>query len=164
MTVLVIFKRFEIWLLLAVVISLLVFAFRAEPAPDPDKPTIGPLAASPSEHDPAVARSVPEPPDPAAPPFSIREVQVDRAAAGWIVETVFAGRSPGPGDLDLDSAAATTADGEPVPRFFEPFRPSALLPSNASEESVATLRWWLEKPAETLWIDVAGRSLRAELP
>ena len=47
-------------------------------------------------------------------------------------------------------------------RFFEPFREPAVL--LASGDSVATLKWWLERPADAIWLDLEGERVKAELP
>lgn len=164
MPFLVILKRFEVWLLLVTVMALLVFALRPEsstpevistgtPGPDED-PKITHPAETTSADEPEVPSET----------VIIREVRVSESAGGRIVETILAGHSPGEGDLVLDesSVSATTDGGEPVARFFEPFRePPVLL---ASGESLATLRWWLSGPANTLWLEVRGQRVRADLP
>jgi hypothetical protein len=163
MTFLVILKRFEVWLLLAIVAALVAFAFQPGPSPeDPTAPAGGPVTA-------VVIPDKPTKEDPAAPPeeasvLSLGAVKVEPSGGGWIVETTLAGRSPTGSDLVLDESSVTAAHdrGEPVARFFEPFRGSAALAGG--EDSMATLRWWLPRPAESLRLDVGGASLAVDLP
>lgn len=159
MPLLVILKRFEVWLLLAVVFALLAFAFRPEPQPSP-------LAGDKSaETVPAITAEKTNLPDPEVPAeaFAVEDVKVTPTKGGMIVELTLSGRSPTGADLTLDesSVTATTGEGEPVNRFFEPFREPAVL--LASGDSIATLKWWLESPAEVIWLDLQGDRVKAEL-
>ncbi len=159
MSFLVILKRFEVWLLLAVVAALFVFAFRSEdPLPADSPPQI---ATVPDGDLGAAADPLPETPEETV---AVAEVIVTPTQGGVIVETTLSRRSPSGGELVLDESGvtATTDDGAPVNRFFEPFREPALL--LASEDSVATLKWWLERPAEVLWLDLPGHRVKAVLP
>lgn len=161
MSVLVVLKRFEVWLLLAVT-TLVLWVALTPPAPAPS-PALVPTGE--------VAQTMPgpvegEPRPPAAeeiPPLVIREVRVQPTERGNIVETVLAGRSPSGSAIVLDESGvrATTATGQPVPRFFEPFQEIAQLEGEA--ESVAVLKWWLTAPTEELWLEVPGLRLRAEI-
>ncbi|MBU6179237.1 MAG: hypothetical protein KGR69_06205 [Verrucomicrobia bacterium] len=163
MPFLVILKRFEVWLLLAIVAALAAFAFQPEPsAEDPPAPAGVGLTA-------AVSPDKPTKGDPAAPPeedsvLSLGAVKVEPSGGGWIVETTLAGKSPTGSDLVLDESSVTAATdrGEPVARFFEPFRGTATLAGG--EDSMATLRWWLPRPADSLRLDVEGESLAVDLP
>jgi hypothetical protein len=163
MTFLVILKRFEVWLLLAIVAALVAFAFQPAPSPeDPAAPTGATAAAAvdpdkPTTEDPG---ALPE----KTPLLALDGVKMVPSGGGWIVETTLAGKSPTGSDLVLDESAVTAANdrGEPVARFFEPFRGTATLA--AGEESVATLRWWLPRPADALRLDIGGTSLAADLP
>lgn len=161
MPFLVILKRIEIWLLAALVTGLLIFAFQPEPGMegvdnsvaedsgleselvDPGNPIIGPAK------EPAVR---------------IKEVAVTPSGRGMIVELTISGRSTSGSDFILDESTicATTREGEVVPFFFEPFRESTAL--LAAEDSLVTLRWWLEKPADALVLQLQGESITAELP
>lgn len=159
MSVLVVLKRFEVWLLLAV-IGLVLWVALTPPAPSPSLDPPG--EASPVVSGPSEGKPLP----PAAeevPPLVIREVRVQPTEGGQIVETVLAGRSPSGNAIALDESgvSATTATGQPVPRFFEPFREVARLEGEA--DSVAVLKWWLTSPAEELWLEIPGLRLRAEI-
>ena len=165
MPFLVILKRFEVWLLLAIVIALVVYAFQPPPTLPGTAPANPALAETLPEIDPAViaanpATEIPE----TSPALVIREVKMIPSSPGFIVETLIAG---GPGrdeDLPLteDRVRATTAEGQPVNRFFEPFQtPPVLL---ASGDSTASLRWWLPAPTDSLWIEIDDERIQADLP
>ncbi len=168
MPFLVILKRFEVWLLLAVVAALLVVALRDEAGPVPpggEGRAGGPTLSAPPAPGPDAAG--PEPaPEGEAPtaPIALRGVRVLESSGGLVVETTLQGRSPSGEDLVLDesNASATTAEGEPAPRFFEPFRETASLAG--TEDSLATLRWWLVRPTRSLSLDVEGVPVHVELP
>ncbi len=159
MPFLVVFKRFEVWLLLAVVAALVAFAIR----PEAKQPGGGAAPVSRSDPGPSLVETPPIP-EPERAAVSLREVRVESSSDGLIVETVLEGRSPTGGDLVLDEAnvSATTGAGEPVSLFFEPFREPVAL--SAEEDSLATLRWWLARPAESLAVRVGGETIPVELP
>lgn len=164
MTFLVILKRFEVWLLLAIVAALLVFAFRPDPAPEgPAAEPAGPVAVNGNPDKPTQAGNGETDVEEKA-ALSLGSVKVDPSGGGWIVETTLSGKSPTGSDLVLDETAVTAANdrGEPVARFFEPFRETATIA--AGEESVATLRWWLPRPADALRLEIGGTNLAVELP
>lgn len=165
MPFLVILKRFEVWLLLAIVVALIVFAMQ----PPPPLPGTVVVAPDPSgtEKPPTQATS-PDPQAPeapaAAPSLAVREVRVTPSSPGYIVETLIGGGAGRSADLVLgdDQVRATTADGQPVNRFFEPFQTTPTL--LASGDSVASLRWWLPAPAKSIWIEIDGERIEANLP
>jgi len=163
MPFLVILKRFEVWLLVAVVIALFVFAFRPEPAIDPSVVAAGgdrvPVITTSTTNDPA--ENAPEIP---VETISVEGVTVTPSKGGMIVELTLSGRAPSGKDVTLDesSVTATTDEGELVNRFFEPFRKPAVL--LASGDSLATLKWWLERPAAVIWLDLQGERVKAVLP
>ncbi len=161
MPILVVLRRFEIWLLVLLVTGLVIFAFQTEPSIEV------PFGQEESETASIVTTEVANnsaQPSKSANSVSLREVKVIPSGNGRIVELTVAGRSTSGSDIALDESTvtATTGEGEVVPLFFEPFRePSHLL---ATEDSLATLRWWLESPADTILLQVQGESIRAELP
>lgn len=161
MSFLVILKRFEVWLLFAVVAALFVFAFRSEEPPPIQADSPSRAVVAPDEDHGAAADPLPETPEET---FAVAAVIVTPTQGGYIVETTLSRRAPSGGELVLDESGvtATTDDGAPVNRFFEPFREPALL--LASGDSVATLRWWLERPADVLWLDLPGHRVKAVLP
>jgi hypothetical protein len=165
MPFLVILKRFEVWLLLAIVVALIAFAMQPPP------PLPGTVAVEPDLHakeKPPTHVSSPEPQTPevpaAAPSLAIREVRVTPSSPGYIVETFIGGGAGRSADLVLgeDQVRATTADGQPVNRFFEPFQATPTL--LASGDSVASIRWWLPSPAKSIWIEIDGERIEATLP
>jgi len=161
MPYIVILKRFEVWLLLILVTGLVIFAFQPEPG---IRVTVDPIEAE------TEVPEIPEKPDSRTQTSTrensiiVKDVKVTPSGEGMIVELTVGGRSTSGSDMVLDEStvSATTGEGEIVPFFFEPFRePSLLL---ASEDSLATLRWWLESPADAILLNVQGESIRAELP
>jgi len=163
MTFLVILKRFEVWLLLAIIVALVSIAFRSEPmSEEAGLPEEGSLATHGAPDQPT--QNGPAAPNEVARSLSLDVVRVDSTGGGWIVETTLTGKSPTGADLILEPPSVTAANdrGEPVARFFEPFRETATL--GGSEETQAILRWWLPRPAASLRLEVAGESLSADLP
>ncbi len=154
MSFLVVFKRIEVWMLLAVVSGVLWIALMPESGEPAQKPI--PVAA-PGEPNPLPDKA----PQEEAPILVVREVRMIESGGGTIIETILAGRSPTGSELLLDEASvrATTATGETVPRFFEPFQTPTLLAGTTETE--ATLRWWLTAPAEEIWLEISGLRLRA---
>lgn len=169
MPFLVILKRFEVWLLLGLVAGLVYFALQPPP---PLPGTSAPGTGSPVEAAAApalVATSAKEPPSDAAvpdttPSLTVREVRVIPSSPGYIVETVISGGAARDSDLVLgeDHVRATTPEGQPVNRFFEPFHEVPVL--SASGDSPAALRWWLPASAPSLWIEIEGERIEAKLP
>lgn len=164
MPFLVILKRFEVWLLLAIVIALVVYAFQPPPVPGsspatavvedaPPDPDTKDIPANPSNE-------ITEP----SPALVVREVKMIPSSPGFIVETLIAGGTAREGDLPLtdDQVRATTADGQPVNRFFEPFQTTPVL--LATGDGTASLRWWLPAPTDSLWIEIGDERIQADLP
>lgn len=153
MPFLVILKRFEIWLLAVVVFALIWFASQTEPTSVVASPAVDALTVVESGI-PAETRPI----------LQVQEVQVHTTKGGQVVDLTLSGRSPTGEDLVLNSSnvSAKTADGEVVNRFFEPFRESAVLLSD--ETTLATMRWWLARPTDTLILSVGGETVKAELP
>ncbi len=161
MPFLVILKRIEIWLLAALVTGLLIFAFQPQPGIEEAAWSSVPDSGSESEphqqEDPVLT---PE----KIPSVSVKEVAVTPSGKGMIVELTISGRSTSGSELTLDEStiSATTTEGEAVPFFFEPFRESTQL--LASEDSLVTVRWWLEKPTDALVLRLQGEAITAKLP
>ena len=167
MPFLVILKRFEVWLLLAIVVALIVFALQPPP-PLPGSVVAAPDPRGTETQPPSVSlpdpRTPPTPAPAAAPSLAVREVRVTPSSPGYIVETLIGGGAGRASDLVLgeDQVRATTADGQPVNRFFEPFQETPTL--LASGDSVASIRWWLPAPAKSIWIEIDGERIEATLP
>lgn len=164
MPFLVILKRFEVWLLLAIVIALVVYAFQPPPFPgsSPATAVVEDAAPEPDTKDIPANRSneITEP----SPALVVREVKMIPSSPGFIVETLIAGGPVRGGDLPLTDGQvrATTADGQPVNRFFEPFQTTPVL--LATGEGTASLRWWLPVPTDSLWIEIGNERIQADLP
>lgn len=163
---LAILKRFEIWLLFAVVVALVAYALRPGPSQAtvvgeaPETPPV--IAVVPAARAPGV-EATSEPAEEEAGPLTVESVRVVPSDGGRIVELALLARAPGQEPLALDEATlvATTLDGEPVHRFFEPFAAEPVaLPGEGAETVV---RFWLESPAEALWLDYSGARARAAL-
>lgn len=162
MNTLVIFKRFEIWLLLALVVALAVFALQpeealeegAEPAPEPAKT----LAEKDANRKEAPAEPVEEP------GLSVENVSVTGTEQGRIVELTLSGRSPTDEEIAITESTllAHTDAGDAVNHFFAPFQEPPVL--HPDEDSLVTVRLWLEKPTESIWLDFQGRKVQTELP
>lgn len=163
MPFLVILKRFEVWLLVAVVVALFLFAFRPEPGALPDPLALGEAqaAAITTATSPGRAATAPLPPTGI---IAVEEVKVTPSKGGLIVELTLSGHAPSSKDLTLDESnlTVTTDEGEPVNRFFEPFRQPAVL--LAAGDSLVTLKWWLDRPTAALWLDLQGERVKAILP
>lgn len=166
MPFLVILKRFEVWLLLGVVAALLYYALNSPPTPSeaPPRPLTSTPATLPKEPPSANTATPPDSPLPASSPIVLQECRLIESGGGYILETVLEGRSPTGEDLLLDesSTRAISATGEPVARFFEPFREAAQL--SGTEISRATLRWWLQTLPQGLTIEVASHPIPVEVP
>jgi hypothetical protein len=92
----------------------------------------------------------------------VREVRVTPSSPGFIVETVIGGGRSADLVLGEDQVRATTADGQTLNRFFEPFQETPTLLSTG--DSVASLRWWLPAPAKSIWIEIDSERIEASLP
>ncbi len=159
MRTLVIFKRIEIWLLFAVMIGLVVFALK--PAPDFDDPKSDSPVVLSDESD-ALVPEVPAEPEKEV--LVVEKVDVVSTQQGQIVEVTLLGRAPEGNEARLDESTvlARTEGGEPVSFFFEPFRQYSSL--DGEEDSLATVKLWLEEPAEVVWLEFQGKTLKAALP
>lgn len=155
----IIFKRIEIWLLYAVMIGLLVYAFK--PGDEVMDPVIDNLVVL-SDESGSFAPEVTEEPEKEI--LVVEKVDVRPAQQGQIVEVTLVGRTPEGGEARLDESTvtATTGSGIPVGFFFEPFRLVGSL--DGEEDSLATVKLWLEEPAEVVLLEFQGKTLRAELP
>ena len=155
----IIFKRIEIWLIFAVMIGLLVYAFK--PGDEVLDPVIDNLVVI-SDESGSFATEVTEEREKEI--LVVEKVDVRPAQQGQIVEVTLVGRTPEGGEARLDESTitATTGSGIPVGFFFEPFRLVGSL--DGEEDSLATVKLWLEEPAEVVLLEFQGKTLRAELP
>lgn len=175
MSYLFILKRFEIWLLLGVVVALLVFAFQpvpdapdeAAPAPGQDGVMVLPevSAKEPSAGDGGAPGDGPVPTDAAAlTGLRITGVQVEPTGEGRIVAVTLLARakSDGPVPVNEETLRASTGEGVPVPHFFTPFQvEQQIVPE---EESLVTVTLWVADSAGSIWLDFQGDRAEAELP
>lgn len=161
MNYLFIFKRFEIWLLIGVVAGLLVFAF--QPVEEETsvvvvekEVTIKTLQV---EEPPAVVVAQEEETG-----FRITKVNVEPTEQGQVIELTLLAQSKSEAALVVDEKTikATTNTGVAVPHFFEPFKTFPTV--EPGEDSLVTVRLWLEGSAESIWLDFQGDRAEAELP
>lgn len=176
-------KRFEIWLFLAVVAAVIVFAFRGEVGEDgtpPDGTSPGRAEGDPSlaragatpgmpDGDPASGpgqrqrESTGEFPEADSGPLRLDAWEVIASEGGRIVELTFSGRS-GTGEevvLGTGNLVVATAEGEEVPLFFAPFQPPAVL--SPEEEQLVSVRYWLVGESDSLRVSYRGREFEADL-
>jgi len=163
MKYLAILKRFEIWLLLAVVAAIFFYAGQSPdseadaPEDSPDDPVVVSGDESDSGGDETGDRSESE-------GLRVENIDLRPSQGGSVLEVTLLGRSRTgePATVDESSLMVRTAEGEPVPHFFEPFRRTAVL--SGKEESMATVRLWLESPTEAIRLEFQGEEIKAELP
>lgn len=164
MKTLVIFRRPEIWVLMIVVVALAVYAFRSDEEPQvvaaetTEKPE--PIQVLPKKK-PVEENEVPEAEETG---LAVEKVKVDKSEQGWVIDLTLLGRSATDAEAPVteDTLTALTGDGDPVNHFFEPFKEEqSLLPD---EDSLVTVRLWLERPADSISLDFQGRTVKTELP
>lgn len=166
MSFLFLLKRFEIWLLLAVVVGLFFVAF----SPEKVETEVAGQKEIPVLLEKKLEVKLPEKTDPETeepkeePAFAIKEIKVHPDGGGKVVEVTLSGRAHNGQEtpVDDDTLKAMTATGEPVDRFFEPFRET--LTFYPDEASLITTRWWLEKPTDSIWLEFQGQRVEAVLP
>ncbi|MDF1825864.1 MAG: hypothetical protein P1U68_14550 [Verrucomicrobiales bacterium] len=161
MNYLFIFKRFEIWLFLGVVIALLIFAFQPVEEEAVADRVEEAEAVNTLQLEEVVSEAATEEDSSA---LKVSKVKVEPTEQGQIVELTLLARSKTDQDLALDGKTlqARTETGAEVPRFFEPFQPPQTVGSE--EESLVTVKLWLSSPAESIWLDFQGERVEAELP
>lgn len=164
MNYLFIFKRFEIWLLLGVVVALLIFAFQPveeEAVAINEEATEVIKAIKAIKVDEPLSAEVSED---EVPGFKITEVKVEPTQQGQVVELTLLAQSKSEENLFVNEKTlkAKTDSGLEVPYFFEPFRLPQIV--GPDEDSLVTVRLWLSSPAESIWLDFQGERAEAELP
>lgn len=167
MNTLVIFRRPEIWVLLIVVVALAIYAFRSDVEPEvaatgtpgkPERPK--PIQVLP-EKSPVDKGETPEAEETG---LAVDRIEIDKSEQGWVVDLTLLGRSATDAEAPVteETLTAQTGDGDPVNHFFEPFKEEqSLLPD---EDSLVTVRLWLEQPADSISLDFQGRTVKTELP
>jgi hypothetical protein len=166
MSLLFLFKRFEIWLLLAVVVGLLFVAFSPEQlnievVEEKKVPVLLEKKLEVKLPEGVEPETVPPEEEPA---LAIKEIVVRPDGVGRVVEVTLSGRTTNGQKtvVNEDTLRAMTSAGEPVGRFFEPFREEmSWYPEQAS---LITTRWWLEKPTDSIWLEFQGQRVEAVLP
>jgi len=167
MKTLVIFRRLEIWVLLIVIAALAVFALRTEPVPEePETVEVAPVKVLPKKKKEV---EVAETAEPVETGLVVEEVSVSgsqqgSAQQGKMIEVTLLGRSATDAEAPVTEATLTaqTDSGDPVNHFFEPFKKAQVfLPD---EDSLVTVRLWLEQPEEFIWLDFQGKKIKTELP
>jgi hypothetical protein len=162
MPYLVIFKRFEVWLLLCLLGGLFLYLIW------PD----GVVAASVGKSGPAIRAEAPspEPFSEIAPPKMFLVTAVGRREAagaspkqGVILDLTLFGRTTAEESVVLTEANLRIRDesGQTVPRFFEPFAPEASFVPNEDREARVAL-WWTGNGAK-LWVEWEGEKVPVEL-
>jgi len=169
MKYLIILKRFEIWLLLAVVGFVFYSAFRPETNSEeegvPVEEKIAVIEGSLKKETPEEEseNEMPEA-EQVAPNFRIESVRVDAGSdAGRIIEVTLLARSDSGVGVVLDetSLRAETDTGAVVPHFFSPFKSNQVV--DPEEPSLVTVRFWLEQPAEKIHLFFEGEQAEADL-
>jgi hypothetical protein len=173
MKYLVIFKRFEIWLLLAVIGFVFYSAFR----PEGKEPAIVVETKPPVEAVPAIVKAgrTDSPPEDAGDSgveekdLLVEEVSIiggggGKAEEGQVVEVTLLARSNSGRTVRIDESTlkAATATGTPVAHFFEPFKQEQMI--RPDEASLITVRFWLERPSAKMWLDFQGERTEVVLP
>lgn len=173
MKYLVILKRFEIWLLLAVVGFVFYSAFRPEEDPE------GGISGSgdePGQKEVVVVDNVSSTDEGRAkqgdsdestaevPDFRVDSVNVNGGAGdGRIVEITVLVRSKNGEEVAFDESTvrAETESGVVVPHFFSPFQAAQVV--DPQEPSLVKARFWLEQPAEKIRLYFQGEHSDADL-
>jgi len=162
MPYLVIFKRFEVWLLLSLLGGLFLYLIW------PD----GVGAATAEVPGPSVSPAASVLEDSAAPPrpkalvvtsVGRRDLAATPAQQGMILDLTLFGRTKGDGAVVLTEANLRVQDesGQVVPRFFEPFTPEATFVPEENREARIAL-WW-SGSGEKLWVEWEGEKVPVDL-
>jgi hypothetical protein len=150
-----ILKRFEIWLLLALVIAGIWWAFQAETmevaATVPNQATPGQVPGNEVESNDSSL-------------LEVKNVQLSPTEQGTVIELTLFGRSgtEDPVTLGAENVELLTSEGEDVHRFYLPFDPDPML--SAEEKSLVKLNFWLTSPVEVLWLTYRDQTVKVEIP
>ncbi|MEM6916049.1 MAG: hypothetical protein AAF491_05730 [Verrucomicrobiota bacterium] len=157
-------KRFEIWLLLGIVVALLVFAFQPveEEAGSEGETREGELVVSGVVS--GVGSEAEAEPEKAPKGITVRKVDVEMTGSGRIVEVTFLARGESEETVPVNEATliASTSEGMQVPHFFTPFQPEQEVAPG--EESLIIVKFWLAETTDSIWLDFGGERAEAELP
>lgn len=149
-------KRFEIWLLIALVVAAIWWALGADPNP------ISSGAAKPVDELAAVDLSIEDPENQAL--LEIKDIQYRPESGGGIVEVTFLGRSGTDQHVALteQTVEMLSSEGNVIQRFFTPFSPDPQLAPD--KVSMVTLKYWLVEPVETMWLTYRDQTFKVVLP
>lgn len=157
---LTIFKRFEIWVLLILVAAAIWWALRADPDPVSSgysKDTTNSNTAT-ANVDGSGAKTT-----------SLLELkninyspELDKG--NGLLEVTLMGRSGTANEVVLteENVELLTSEGEPVRRFFMPFSSDPMLQPH--EPSLVTLKFWVTKPVDVLWLTYREQTIKVVLP
>ncbi|MEM7601795.1 MAG: hypothetical protein AAF357_10325, partial [Verrucomicrobiota bacterium] len=163
MSYLFILKRFEIWLLLGIVVALLVFAF--QPIEEPASGELGEPARFVETTQKLVLESEEGKGSVAKPEaLTVQKVSVEPTEEGQVVEVTLLAQFEADELVEVNDKTlmASTDAGVPVPHFFAPFLSKQSV--GPGEPSLVTVRFWLAGSAESIWLDFQGERAKAELP
>ncbi len=150
-------KRFEVWVLLALVAGGLFFVFTQQGSRDgalqpgkeekPEEKTGGPSSATIS-------------------PLKLQSIVIERDGDHAVLDLAvrYENQSSGPLDLRPPESRLLAAEGEEIPEFILPFAPSPVVP--ADSEAEVSLQFWLpvSRLEGSLELDVAGDRLLVKSP
>jgi hypothetical protein len=147
-------KRFEIWLLFALIGAGIWWAFQEDTVEEivqitPGN-TIPGTEALKEENDSSL--------------LEVKQVNLSPTQQGTVIELTLLGRSgtDEPVALGTENVELLTSEGEDVHRFYLPFDPDPLLP--ADEKSLVTLKYWLKNPVDILWLTYRDQTVKVEIP
>ena len=150
-----ILKRFEVWLLIALVIAAIFWALKADPAPISSG-----SAKLPEELADNTSLGIEE--NKAL--LEIKDIQYIPEQGGGIVAVTLLGRSGTEDQVALDDSTVEmlSSEGDVIRRFVTPFASDPIL--KPDESSLVTLRYWLVEPVETLWLTYQDQTFKVVLP
>lgn len=170
-----ILKRFEIWLLLFLVVGVVVFVVKnsSDPkvavveSPPEEKTLIQPTTETDTETQPEGGNDDGIPELPAVSDSQVLRVEKvvsTNTGNGHIVDLLLAGRSGTDEEVLLDAAKLTvrTPEGDELPRFFTPFHEDPVL--DPKEETLVTLQYWSVDTPESLWVEYRDQRIKADIP
>lgn len=176
MPLVVLLKRFEVWLLLGVVFAVLFFAFAPEKAAEEEVVETGTETETKVDPEPVVLTQVlPEPKvDPpveekAPPALIVEEVHSESAEGGQIISLKLLARSLDGKEIVINDQAlqVSTDTGASVPRFFAPFQGELVVATE--EPTEVEVKYWLatgelDSAVNILWLDFQGEKTEAKIP
>lgn len=162
MPYLVIFKRFEVWLLLSLLGGLFLYLVWPDGVVAATVETSGP-----SDRVEAIApEALSEPTETktlAVTHVALRSTGESSTKQGTIIDLTLLGRSSGDSSVALTEENLRIQDesGQIVPRFFEPFAPEAMFVPDEDREARIAI-WW-SGTGEKLWVEWEGEKVPVDL-